>query len=104
SASPLLDGRYLFSDVCSGTLWSLDASDDGSRSIVELLHTDLSISSFGEDENGDVLLTAFQHGSVYRVVANDALQRTWERTDAPVASGAIERTWLWGDPVSRRML
>lgn len=26
----------------------------------------------------------------------DAFQRTWARTDQPVASGAVSRTWMWG--------
>lgn len=26
----------------------------------------------------------------------DAFQRTWQRTDGPVASHAISRTWMWG--------
>ncbi len=29
-------------------------------------------------------------------IANDPFQRTWERTDQPVASGAATRTWIWG--------
>jgi hypothetical protein len=28
--------------------------------------------------------------------ANDYFERTWERTDRPVATGAVQRTWLWG--------
>jgi hypothetical protein len=28
--------------------------------------------------------------------ANDYFQRTWERTDRPVATGAAQRTWMWG--------
>ncbi len=28
--------------------------------------------------------------------ANSAFQRTWERTDKPVADLAISRTWMWG--------
>ncbi|HYI15869.1 MAG TPA: hypothetical protein VEX37_10795 [Thermomicrobiales bacterium] len=27
----------------------------------------------------------------------DAFRRTWERTDKPVADGAVNRTWMWGD-------
>ena len=29
-------------------------------------------------------------------IANDAFYRTWERTDQPVAAGAVSRTWMWG--------
>ncbi|MCO5175884.1 MAG: lamin tail domain-containing protein [Thermomicrobiales bacterium] len=28
--------------------------------------------------------------------ANEAFQRTWARTDKPVADGAVSRTWMWG--------
>ncbi|HUZ84851.1 MAG TPA: hypothetical protein VMU66_09155, partial [Gaiellales bacterium] len=28
--------------------------------------------------------------------ASGAFQRTWTRTDQPVASGAVSRTWMWG--------
>jgi hypothetical protein len=28
--------------------------------------------------------------------ANPAFQRVWERTDEPVESGAVSRTWMWG--------
>jgi hypothetical protein len=29
--------------------------------------------------------------------ATGSFQRTWERTDQPVADGAASRTWMWGD-------
>lgn len=29
-------------------------------------------------------------------IANDPFMRTWSRTDQPVASGAVSRTWMWG--------
>jgi len=28
--------------------------------------------------------------------ANAAFERTWARTDQPVTSGAVQRTWMWG--------
>src|SRR2546430_1139648 len=28
--------------------------------------------------------------------AHSAFSSVWERTDAPVASGAVKRTWFWG--------
>ena len=33
----------------------------------------------------------------------DAFTRTWMRTDEPVASGEVARTWIWGDAVSEIM-
>ncbi|RIK34938.1 MAG: hypothetical protein DCC58_21035, partial [Chloroflexi bacterium] len=35
---------------------------------------------------------------------NPAFQRTWERTDQPVASGAVARTWIWGPEANTAVL
>ena len=39
-------------------------------------------------------------GATYRTsalsFADPAFARTWARTDGPVASGAVARTWIWG--------
>lgn len=35
--------------------------------------------------------------------ADPAFQRVWERTDAPVANGRVNRTWVWGPAPSRSM-
>jgi hypothetical protein len=35
---------------------------------------------------------------------NPAFQRTWERTDKPVADGAVSRTWIWGELVTETAL
>lgn len=47
-----------------------------------------------------ILLVMMIAGSVANVSAvapaNDAMRRTWERTDSPVASGVATRTWMWG--------
>ncbi|MGH2349261.1 MAG: PQQ-dependent sugar dehydrogenase [bacterium] len=63
---PALAGRYLFGDYCSGTIWTLTASGDG-WSTAPLLSTDLRISSFGEDEDGE-LYVVDHGGGVYRIV------------------------------------
>lgn len=34
--------------------------------------------------------------TVENTPANPFLQRTWERTDQPVAAGRVSRTWVWG--------
>lgn len=37
--------------------------------------------------------------------ANDAFERTWERTDRPIQVGAVDRTWLWGpEAISGEMM
>jgi glucose/arabinose dehydrogenase len=95
--SPALDDAYLYADICAGTISALRPDGaDGGYSQRTLLTTDLSITSFGQDEAGEIYVTAYQHGSLYRVVADDSLARTWARADAPVADGDATRTWLWG--------
>jgi glucose/arabinose dehydrogenase len=61
-----LVGRYLFADYCGGQLWSLRES--GGRWVMEtLLTTELQISSFGEDQAGELYLVDHR-GAVYRIV------------------------------------
>jgi uncharacterized membrane protein (UPF0127 family) len=42
-----------------------------------------------------VLLVACTRG-LSNTPANDPFQRTWQRTDQPVASSQVSRTWMWG--------
>jgi glucose/arabinose dehydrogenase len=67
-AIPALRGAYLFSDYCSGTLWALDATQDGEQQPVILLETGRSISSFGIGEDGEVYLTDLAGGELLRLV------------------------------------
>jgi glucose/arabinose dehydrogenase len=59
---PSLDGAYLYGDYCSGEIFSLV---NGVQQI--LLSTDLSISSFGQDQEGE-LYVVDHGGAVYRIV------------------------------------
>ncbi len=67
AALPELAGAYLFSDFCSGKIWGLEQAGDAWER-VELADTDLAVSSFGEDEAGELYVTDLGGGGVYRVV------------------------------------
>ena len=67
SQYPELAGLYLFGDFCTGKLWSLDEPTPGDWRMVELLDTPLQISSFGEDEAGELYVTSFHDNRVHRV-------------------------------------
>ena len=58
---PALEGTYVFGDYCSGEVFGLRK---GARSVV--LDTDLLISSFGEDEAGELYVVDHQ-GAIYRI-------------------------------------
>jgi glucose/arabinose dehydrogenase len=64
-----LTGAYLFSDYCSGRIWSLHQDAGGAWVRTELLDTDLRVSSFGEDDAGEVYLTDLDGGRVFRLRA-----------------------------------
>lgn len=63
---PTLIGTYIFGDYCSGRIWGLRQSDDGRWITTALLDTDLNITSFGEDEAGEVYV-AHHGGTIHRL-------------------------------------
>jgi glucose/arabinose dehydrogenase len=68
-AQPDAHGTYLYADVCTGQFWGLDAAAalrDGSAQPVELLVGDPALSSFGEDEAGELYAVGLG-GSVTRL-------------------------------------
>jgi len=67
--SPALTGGYIFGDYCSGTIWGVDARATNFTEPAELLQSELSISSFGVDEEGELYLTDLNGGRVFKVVA-----------------------------------
>jgi glucose/arabinose dehydrogenase len=62
---PRLSGVYLYGDFCSGRLWGL-ARDGGAWTAQELADTDWRISSFGEDEAGELYLVDYG-GDILRI-------------------------------------
>lgn len=69
-AIPELDGRYVYGDLCSGRIWGASESGGGTWSTEELLDTSLSITSFGEDDAGELYVTGYAdvNGGIYRFV------------------------------------
>jgi len=71
AASPALAGTYLFGDYCAGTIWGIASGGAEEQSPVVLAETDRSISSFGEDEAGELYVTDLRSGELLRVVARE---------------------------------
>jgi glucose/arabinose dehydrogenase len=65
--SPGLNGTYFFSDYCRGQLWGLRKRSADSWEWAEFLKTGLSVSSFGEDEAGELYIIDFGKGCTYRI-------------------------------------
>ena len=62
-----LNGVYLFGDWCSGRVWAAWRGLEFNWRVIELLDTDMSISSFGEDEAGELHVIDYGRGKVYRL-------------------------------------
>ena len=67
AAFPSLQGLYFYGDYCSGRIWALRQASAGQWEQRELLSSGLNISSFGEDQAGELYLTDLS-GALYQVV------------------------------------
>ena len=64
---PAMQGIYFAGDYCSGRIWALQQSGSSWEN-AELLDTDYWISSFGEDEAGELYLADRSNGRIYQVI------------------------------------
>jgi glucose/arabinose dehydrogenase len=67
---PDLTGTYLAGDYCSGRIWGLKRSGTGAWQSQVLFNTDASISSFGQDLNGEIYMLDLRQGRVFRLEQN----------------------------------
>jgi len=63
---PTLEGVYLYGDYCSGIIWGIRYETDGNWSKAQFMQSSENISSFGQDESGEVYLVAHQ-GDIFLV-------------------------------------
>ena len=66
-AIPDLQGTYLYADYCSGIMYRLDRDGDAWRTRT-VMDTGMQVSSFGEDEKGE-LYVVDHGGSIHRIVS-----------------------------------
>lgn len=66
NAIPSLKGTYIFGDTCSGEIIAAKQSD-GAWTQTVLLQTPYMISTFGEDQNGELYVADLKSGSIYQL-------------------------------------
>lgn len=66
NVNPLLQGIYFYADYCSGKIWKGVQQTNGTWTAVEALQTDPGISSFGEDEAGELFVVKIT-GEIFRL-------------------------------------
>jgi len=67
--SPFLQGVYFYGDFCTGRIWGLKRNGAVWQNNL-LLDSPLTISSFGEDEAGELYLTNHATGDIYRIIVS----------------------------------
>ena len=67
---PKLEGAYFFTDYCGGVIWALTRDSTGNWQRTEVLSSKLRISSFGEDQSGELYVVSQADGTIYRMRAN----------------------------------
>jgi glucose/arabinose dehydrogenase len=69
-AAPGLRGRYVYGDVCSGTIWTLRAGDDSASDVRREDDRLEQLVSFGEDARGELYAVALT-GAVFRLAESE---------------------------------
>ena len=67
AALPSLKGQYFYADYCSGNFWAISREGAGKAQVTELPRIVEGISSFGEDEAGEIYLVGDRDGALYRL-------------------------------------
>ena len=66
---PRMQGLYFYGDFCSGRIWGL-RQVNGVWQATQLLDSTLSISTFGEDEQGNLYVANYSNGTLFSVTDN----------------------------------
>ena len=115
NAAPALQGQYIYSDYGAGTLWALDPATFTNKTVLTNT-TGMQVSSFGEDEAGELYVVDYFGGALLRVASasadGEAMPTSLSATGlftslAPLqaATGLIEydvNTPLWSDGAVKR--
>ena len=67
TAQPQLQGAYFFGDWCSGRIFSFDVAG-ATITVKTVLASGLAVSSFGEDEAGELFVVDIEGGGLYRLL------------------------------------
>ena len=66
-----LYGQYIYGDWCTGDIWGLTLNEDGSTMNESLLRSGINITSFGVDQNNEILICA--NSNIYKIVSNETI-------------------------------
>jgi glucose/arabinose dehydrogenase len=71
AALPDLVGKYVFSDYCSGMFWTTYRRDGENWYTAELMDTRFRVTTFGQDNAGELYVGDARSGAVYQLIGID---------------------------------
>ena len=69
AALPNMQGHYLFGDFCSGRIWRTFQVQPGQWHTLELGRFNVSITTFGENADGELFVGDLFSGNIWQIVA-----------------------------------
>ncbi|MFZ2224152.1 MAG: PQQ-dependent sugar dehydrogenase [Candidatus Deferrimicrobium sp.] len=69
SAFPSLQGVYLFGDLCSTRIWGIRKNGAAWDNALLANNTALTITTFGEDESGNVYVVNYSNGDLLKILS-----------------------------------
>jgi hypothetical protein len=63
-----LTGKYIYGDWCTGDIWALTYSEDGTHSNEHLITSGTNITSFGVDQDNELFICA--NSSIYKLTSD----------------------------------
>ena len=72
SGFPQLYGIYLYADFCTGRLWGATPNGLGGWTSTQHFDAPFTISSFGEDEAGNLYLADYSNGKIYEITMSSS--------------------------------
>jgi len=80
---PRMQGVYFYGDFCSGNIWGLKREVNTWQNAL-LLDTPHSVSTFGEDELGNIYLADYSNGDIYMI--KDTITSTPTPSSTPAST------------------
>ena len=102
-AAPSLAGKYIFGDFGSGRLWALTEVSEGRWESEQLPGAGFNISSFGEDESGELYVLDYG-GSVRQVVDSGDSGDTGASQPRVNTGGVVNAASFLPEPVAPGMI
>jgi glucose/arabinose dehydrogenase len=95
---PSLYGHYIFADYCNGQFWAMKSDGQGGWDVFTLSNlSNLQYTSFGENYEGELFVTAHTQGKIYRVVETSGpvfnVEIAWN--DTTLAVPPVYQSYQW---------